>query len=50
MVFERVLMVWDLYDGPRTGLALYNGAAHYFRCEFDSKIGMRFEMKGVAVR
>ena len=32
-------MVWDLYDGVRSGVALYFGAPHYFDCEFDSSAG-----------
>jgi len=35
---ERVLMIWDYYDGPREGLALYNGLPHYFKCIFDESI------------
>jgi len=36
---ERVLMVWDIYDGVRSGVALYRGEPHYFDCEFDREIG-----------
>jgi hypothetical protein len=36
-VKERVLMVWDVYDGVRSGIALYLGEPHYFDCEFDKK-------------
>ena len=32
MIFEPVLMIWDIYDGPRTGLAEYKGQPHYFDC------------------
>lgn len=28
-------MVWDYYDGVRTGIADLNGSPHYFACEFD---------------
>lgn len=38
MKFERVLMIWGVYDGPRTGIALHKGVPHYFRCEFDKQI------------
>jgi hypothetical protein len=34
--FERVYMVWDLYDGVRSGLACFRGQPHYFDCELDS--------------
>ncbi len=30
-------MVWDLYDGVRSGVAFYRGEPHYFECEFDSE-------------
>jgi hypothetical protein len=36
MTFERVYMIWDFYDGVRSGLAAFRGAPHYFVCEFDS--------------
>ena len=32
---DRVLAVWDLYDGPRTGIAEYRGNPHYFFCGWD---------------
>jgi len=35
MTFEPVLMIWDIYDGPRTGLAQYKGQPHYFNCLWD---------------
>lgn len=35
MEFEPVLMVWDYYDGPRTGVAEYHGREHYFKCVWD---------------
>jgi hypothetical protein len=35
---ERVLMVWDIYDGVRSGIALFRGEPHYFDCEFDSEV------------
>jgi hypothetical protein len=28
-------MVWDYYDGVRTGIADLDGTPHYFECEFD---------------
>ncbi len=37
-MFEQVLMVWDVNDGPLTGIALYKGAPHYFTREFDESI------------
>jgi hypothetical protein len=35
---ERVLQIWIYHDGPRTGLALFNGLPHYFECIFDEDI------------
>ncbi len=35
MRYERVYMVWDIYDGPRTGIANVNGMPHYFSSIFD---------------
>lgn len=29
-------MVWDYYDGVRTGVANLNGAPHYFASQFDA--------------
>ncbi len=34
---EPVLMIWDIYDGPRTGIALHNGLPHFFRCLFSEE-------------
>ncbi|MGK5047301.1 hypothetical protein ACQ4WP_15580 [Janthinobacterium sp. GB4P2] len=31
-MFEPVYMVWDIDDGPRTGLASFRGLPHYFAC------------------
>ena len=31
-------MVWDYYDGPRTGLTLYRNKAHYFEFLWDHKL------------
>lgn len=39
MIKEPVLMVWDYYDGVRSGVALYLGEPHYFDCEFDHAAG-----------
>jgi hypothetical protein len=39
MRFERVLEIWDIYDGPRTGIAEFNGIPHYFECIFDESAG-----------
>jgi len=35
MAFAPVYMVWDFYDGVRSGIASYQGAPHYFECESD---------------
>src|ERR1700733_423781 len=37
MQFERVQAVWDYYDGPRKGIADFNGIPHYFECIFDER-------------
>lgn len=31
-------MVWDLYDGVRSGIADYTGQPHYFNCLFDEGV------------
>ena len=35
MTFGRVLTVWDYYDGPRSGIAEYEGRLHYYESEWD---------------
>jgi hypothetical protein len=35
MRYERVHVIWDLYDGVRTGIADLDGAPHYFASQFD---------------
>ena len=35
--FEPVLMVWDYYDGPRDGVAEYNGQPYYYKCIWDER-------------
>ena len=37
MAYERVIAVWNWYDGPRTGVADYDGRPHHFSCEFDEQ-------------
>ena len=32
---ERVLTITDFHDGPRCGIALFNGAAHSYHAVFD---------------
>jgi hypothetical protein len=32
---EIVHMVWEIYDGPRTGISDVHGKPHYFNCIFD---------------
>ena len=34
---DRVYMVWDFYDGVRSGIADYEGRPHYFECPFDAE-------------
>jgi hypothetical protein len=38
-VHEIVYMVWDLYDGPRSGIANFDGEPHYFRSISDPSGG-----------
>jgi hypothetical protein len=38
MRFERVLQIWDYYDGVRSGVALFNGVPHYFECIWDESV------------
>ena len=35
MEYERVHIIWDLYDGVRTGVADFTGTPHYFASLFD---------------
>lgn len=37
-------MVWDIYDGARTGLTNYKGKPHYFSCVFDEEFTGKFEL------
>jgi len=32
-------MIWETYDGVRSGLASYRGTAHYFNCPLDRTRG-----------
>lgn len=36
-MFENVYMVWDIYDGPRDGIADFDGSPRYFHCVFDEE-------------
>ena len=36
-MIEPVHMVWDIYDGPRSGIANFEDAPHYFECLFDEE-------------
>lgn len=38
MRYERVHVIWDLYDGVRTGIADLDGTPHYFACQFDEGV------------
>jgi hypothetical protein len=41
-------MVWDLYDGIRSGLAEFHGAPHYFECVFqDDNYTDTFELRPI---
>ncbi len=35
MAFERIYTVWDYYDGPRSGIAVYLGQPHHYSCEWN---------------
>ena len=35
MLYERVHVIWDFYDGVRTGIADLDGTPHYFASQFD---------------
>lgn len=37
MSFEKVHVVWDYYDGVRSGIADFGGAPHYFASLFDDR-------------
>lgn len=39
MAFERVFTVNDYYDGPRSGIASYQGQPHHYFCEWDEARG-----------
>ena len=39
MAFERVYSVLDYYDGPRAGIANFQGEPHYFICGWDERTG-----------
>lgn len=36
MAYERVHTVWDYYDGPREGLADYDGTPHRYKSQWDT--------------
>lgn len=40
-------MVWDIYDGVRTGLAKYKGKPHYFSSIFEEEFTEKFEISPV---
>jgi hypothetical protein len=35
--YEEVFTVANYYDGPRSGIANYNGAPHFYECIFDEQ-------------
>lgn len=50
MTYEPVLMIWDIYDGPRTGLAEHGECPHYFKCLWDEpndNYSKRFELSPI---
>jgi hypothetical protein len=34
---EQVLTVWNYYDRPRSGIAMFRGVPHYYECVFDDR-------------
>ena len=38
-------MIWELYDGPRSGLADYKGIPHYFNCILSDEGGYSDEFE-----
>ena len=36
--YETVHTISDFYDGPRSGVADFNGKAHFYQCVFDKAI------------
>ena len=43
-MFEKVYMVWDIYDGARTGLSNYKSSPHYFSCVIEDYLSDKFEL------
>ena len=43
-------MVWDIYDGVRTGIADYQGIPHYFSSIFQDEYTDEFELATVSER
>lgn len=35
---EKVYSIWDYHDGPRSGIANYDGSPHFFSCIFDEGV------------
>jgi hypothetical protein len=35
ILFESVFAIYDFWDGPRTGIAEFMNAPHFFECVFD---------------
>lgn len=44
-MYETVYMVWDIYDGPRTGIANYKSEPCYFNCRLDPEGGYSDEFE-----
>ncbi len=48
--FERVLTMTDYYDGPRRGIANFNGAPHFYESQFldqDDEFDDVFELRPI---
>jgi hypothetical protein len=37
--YDRVMAVYEYYDGPRKGIANFQAVPHYFECVFDEQSG-----------
>ncbi len=49
-MFEVVYMVWDFYDGLRSGIADFGGRSHVFKATQDSDGGYTDVFELVAIR
>ena len=49
-MYETVYMIWDIYDGPRSGIADYKSEPCYFNCRLDPEGGYseQFELSPIS--